>query len=222
MNNTAKTLTSAQLAIVDSYQSHYEIEPGQISFDGDGIIPSFDHEAISILTLRLTDLADISPTQVVEDSSTQWTVYSKATLADGRSRGGFGTCRTGETLANGTVVTNESVAKGVATARSFRQTLRNVGIDLHKCHQRFLQTGEVASLEALQHPRAAQYREVHRHAAALRYIVGDDDSLFRGYLAGLFDGRTSKDDLTDIELHRLLVNLRANVAAAASFEQQAA
>lgn len=205
-----RTFTPNQLTIVQEYGLHHGILPEQISFDGDNLTPSFDHNAISVLTLKLTDIADISPTKIIDDGRTV-TVFGSTTLPSGRSRGSIGSCSIGDILANGQTVENTQVALGVATSRSFRQGIRNVGIDLHRSHQHFMRTGEVDQGHTNQHPRAANYREVHRHADELEYIVDGDESVFRSYLAGLFDGRTSKDELNDLELHQLLVNLRTNV-----------
>ncbi len=212
-NEQEKLFNAAQLAIAKSYEEHYGISAEHLSFEGSGNVPSFDHEAISILSLRLTDLADIRPISISAEED-RVIVFSEAVLQDGRKRGGFGSCSIGERLANGSTADSRIAAEGVALSRSFRQVLRNVGIDLHRSHQRFLQTGEIVSYDGpLQHPRAAQYREIHALATELGFISEKDDALFRGYIAGLFNGRTSKEELTDIEVHTLQVNLRANVEA---------
>lgn len=202
------TLTPSQAVIVKQYVDAHELDPSQISFDGTDTNPIFDHNAISVLSLRLTDIQDISPMHR-EDDGTTVTVFGKTVLPDGRERGWMGSCSIGETLAGGQKVTSDTVADGVATSRGFRQGIRNVGVNLHAAHQRFMATGEVATSHTNKDPRAAVYAEIHILATELDLIIDGDKSKYREYLAESYNGRTSAKDLDDIELGRLLIQFRS-------------
>jgi hypothetical protein len=216
-----RTLNEAQLAIVQSYQERHGIEADQISFDGEGNIPSFDHNAISTLSLKLTDIRDISPTEIQNDNGTV-TVFGRTVLPDDRTRGWIGSCTIGEVLANGQKVENTQVAIGVATSRGFRQGIRNVGIDLHKAHLRFLQTGEVEQGHTKHDPRKPVYAEIHLLATQLDLIVDGNKDKYRTYIAETFDGIRSAADLNDLQLHQLLTSLRAMAKALGSRSTPAA
>ena len=202
------TLTPEQAAIVKDYIETHGLRADQISFDGDNPTPIFDHNATSTLSLKLTDIQDISPT-AIEDNGTRATVFSRATLPDGRGRGGFGTCDIGEMLGNGQTVNNMQVALGVANSRSYSQSVRNVGVNLNEAHIRFKQTGEIAASHMQEHPRKAGNAEIKFLARELDLIVDDDEKKYREYLADNYEGRTSTSDLTDIEFQRLLINFRS-------------
>lgn len=206
----SNTLTPAQAVIVKGYVDIYGLAPDQITFDGDADKPIFDHNAISILSLRLTDIADISPTEIRpnnDDGSV--TVFGKVTLPDGRTRGCFGIAGVGETLPNGKKIETSQVAVGVATSRCFRQGIRNVGIDLHAAHCQYRDTGVYASSHLARDPRAANYAEIHILATEIGLIEDGDRARYREYLADNFNGRTSAKDLDDIELQRLLTSFRS-------------
>lgn len=202
------TLTPEQACIVKEYMDVYGIEHTQISFDGIDARPIFDHNAISILSLRITDIEDISPTELHNDGKVV-TIFCKVTLPDGRSRGGIGSCAVGDMLPNGKKVDNDQVALGVATSRSFRQGIRNVGIDLHTAHRLFHQTGEIASSHTNRDPRAANYAELHILATEIGLIEDGDKTQYSLYLAENYNGKISAKDLDDIELQRLLTNFRS-------------
>lgn len=205
-----RTFTKEQAETVRQYQEMHGIEPSQISFDEDNTSPSFDHIAISVLSLKLTDIQDISPTEIRTEAETGLvTVFARTTLPDGRSRGSIGSCQIGEVLANGETVTTGSQASGVATSRAFRQGIRNVGIDLHAAHRRYVETGSIAAGHTRRDPRATNYAELHVLASELDLIIDGNKTKYHEYLAENFDGRTSSKDLTDIELQRLLITFRS-------------
>lgn len=210
MKHETRTFTQFQQPIVNELCETHGLSPEQISFDGDALIPIFDYEAVCALSLKLTDIksidCEIKPAAITIRSVAVCTVI----LPDGRSRTVEDSAEIGEEIAGFTIQTRRD-ADGMAQNRAVRRGIRSVGVNLWNAHKLFKLTGEVAAGQP-QHPRAANYREVHAYAAELEYIVDGDDSVFRSYLAGLFDGRTSKDDLNDLELHQLLVNLRTNVA----------
>lgn len=208
MNTQDKTYTKAQLSILKEYGDLYGLDASQISFDGADTNPIFDHNAVSVLSLRLTDIQDISPTEILDDGRTV-SVFGSTRLPDGRSRGSIGSCQVGEVLANGQTVENPQVALGVATSRCFRQGIRNVGINLHAAHQHFKKTGEVAPGHTNSEPRNPNYAELHMLAAELDLIVDGDKTKYTEYLAENYDGRTSAKDLNDVELQRLLIQFRS-------------
>lgn len=202
------TLTPEQAVIVKQYIDVHGLEAGQINFDGKDTAPIFDHNAISILSLRVTDIADISPTGRQNDGESV-TVLGKVTLPDGRSRGCIGSCTIGETLAGGIRIDNDQAALGVATSRCFRQGIRNVGIDLHAAHLFFVKTGDIASSHTNRDPRASVYAEIHVMATELDLIIDGDKAKYREYLAENYDGRITAKDLDDLELQRLVSSFRS-------------
>ena len=209
MKHTTQTFTNEQLDIVADYGKHYPmITADQINFDGKDLTPIFDHNAISILTLRLTDIQDISPTQVNWNGDT-CTVFGRVTLPDGRTRGCFGSATIGDTFGSGKVIESRQVAEGLATSRCFRQGLRNVAIDLHAAHSRYKDTGEISGGNLREDPRKTNYKEIHVLATEIGLIVDGDKSGYQTYLSDNYDGRTSASDLTDLELHRLLTSFRS-------------
>ncbi len=207
MNDTRK-LTHEQLRIVKEYHDIHGIEPSQISFDGDDPYPSFDHNAISILSLKLTDIQDISPTKVIDDA-VSITVFGTVTLPDGRTRGSIGSALIGETLANGQKVENAQQAIGVATSRCFRQGIRNVGVKLHEAHCKFVETGEIADGHTNRDPRHAIYAEIHILATELDLIIDGNKGKYYKYLADNYEGRTSSTQLNDVELQKMLIQFRS-------------
>ncbi len=203
-----KHLTPVQASIVKEYTEVHGLEESQISFEGKTETPIFDHNAISVLSLRLTEIQDISPTEILNDGKVI-TVFGKTVLPDGRSRGSIGSCHIGEVLANGQTVDNEQVALGVATSRCFRQGIRNVGVNLHAAHKRFAETGEIATSHMARDPRAANYAELHILASEIGLIIDGDKTKYREYLAENYSGRDSAKLLDDVELHRLLISFRS-------------
>lgn len=211
MSQQKNQFTHDQQHIVDQYVSMHGLSPEQISFDENSLVPSFDHNAISVLSLRLTDIHDISPTRTLNDGSTI-TVFGQTVLPDGRTRGSIGSCKIGETLANGKTASNDQIALGVATSRCFRQAIRNVGIDLHKAHLQFLATGDVAQGNTRQNPRQPINAEIHMLATELDLIVDGDKKEYRRLMAEMFDGIESSTELNDLQLHQFRVSLRAMAA----------
>ncbi len=208
MKHEIPTFTKPQAAIVAEYAKLHGLDASQISFNEADLEPIFDHNAISVLSLKLTDIQDISPTEVLNDGKTI-TVFGKTLLPDGRSRGSIGSCAIGDVMAGGEVVDNDQVALGLATSRCFRQGIRNVGINLHAAHQRFVQTGEIAGSHTREDPRKPVYAEIHMLAAELDLIVDGNKAKYHEYLAENYEGRTSASDLNDVELHRLLIAFRS-------------
>lgn len=207
-----KTFTEFQQPVVNELCEMHGLSPEQISFDGDALIPIFDYEANSALSVKLTDIkvldVEIKERTAMQDPATSYAVCT-VVLPDGVTRSVEDSASIGEEIAGFKVETRRD-AEGLAQNRASRRGIRSVGVNLWNAHKLFKLTGEVAAGQA-QHPRAANYREIHLYAAELEYIVDGEDSVFRSYLAGLFDGKTSKDELNDLELHTLLVNLRTNV-----------
>lgn len=204
-----KTLTPRQLTIVQQYGEVHGLGPEQISFENDrSLDPIFDHNAVSTLSLRLTDIQDIAPTKLVCDGDNV-TVLGSVSLPDGRTRGAVGSCSIGERIGNGELIETQAAAIGVATSRCFRQAIRNVGVNLHVAHQQFVETGEIAVSHTNVNPRAANYAELHILAAELDLIVDGDKSKYHKYLADNYEGRNSATKLNDIELQKLLTGFRS-------------
>lgn len=202
-------LTAQQLTIVRQYGEIHGLRAEQISFEDDrSLEPIFDHNAVSTLSLRLTDIQDISPTNLVCENKFV-TVLGSITLPDGRTRGAIGSCSIGERIGNGEVIETQTAAIGVATSRCFRQAIRNVGVNLHAAHNLFVETGEIAVSHTNVNPRNGNYAELHMLAAELDLIVDGNKKKYRKYLAENFDGRGSAKELNDLELQKLLSGFRS-------------
>jgi len=205
---TQKIHTTAQIQLLKELTETHGLDVSQISFEGAETTPIFDHEAVSILSLKLTDIQNIEPTKVEFDGSIV-TVHCVVTLPDGRQRGSIGSCEIGETLFGEEFVSNKKYAEAVATSRAFRSGIRNVGINLFRAHQNFIKTGQASTAHTKYDPRQPQYQELHVLAAKIGYIEGSDKAKYEQYIGELFDGRTSAKELDDLELQRLLVSFRA-------------
>jgi hypothetical protein len=130
-------------------------------------------------------------------------------LPDGRSRRVEASAEIGETFANGDKIETMQTAEAVAQSRASRLGIRAVGINLYHAHQKYMQTGEVASGHVRHDPRAALYAEIHMLAENLELITNGDKTEYRNFLWETFAGKTSSVDLDDIEIQRLLTTLRA-------------
>lgn len=203
-----RQLTNAQYTVAQELILAHGLLLEQISFDGDDPTPIFDHNATSILSLKLTDIRDISPVSIQQDDK-HVTVFGKGVLQDGRERGGFGSCEIGETLANGQIAANAQIALGVASSRCYSQIVRNLGVKLYEAHKKFMETGEIAAGSLAKDPRHASYAELHILGTELDLIVDGDKTKYTEYLAENYDGRISAADLTDIELQRMLITFRS-------------
>jgi hypothetical protein len=198
-----------QLDLVKDLCETHGLQPEQISFDGDDLNPIFDYEAISLLSLRLSDIRSIDCSRITRDGSGRSTCECTVTLPDGRSRTVSETAEIGEELGSGTKIGDSRLADSVARSRASRLGIRSVGVNLYNAHKRFKETGQIAAGTTDNDPRAAKGAELHALAAECGLIKGSDRSRYEAFIAESFDGATSSKDLNDIDLQRLLNQLRA-------------
>lgn len=210
MNTTqAKTFTPAQQSIVAELCLTHDLDPSQISFDGDALVPIFDYEAVSSLSLRVTDIKDIDVYISERDDTGRSTAKCTVTLPSGQTRSVEDSAELGEVTGSGRKIETIRDADGIAQNRASRRGIRSVGVNLYNAHKAFIKFGGIAKGTTAGDPRAPNYREIHVLAEELDLITEGDKTVYQNYLAALFAGVESSKDLDDLQLHQLLVNLRA-------------
>lgn len=204
-----KYTAEQSLILTDLHQVH-DIDPSQISFDGDDPTPIFDYTAISLLSLRLTNIKEID-CYIASRDPRDGRVTAKCTviLPDGRSRSVEGSAALGEEFAEDGTITSWQTAESVAQSRASRLGIRSVGINLLHAHRKFKATGKPTNGHTDNDPRKPHYDEIHQLAENLELIKGGDKSEYRLLISSAFIGKQSARDLTDAELQQFLTTLRA-------------
>lgn len=207
----SRKLTTEQARIAKEICDLHGLDETQISFEGTELTPFFDYEGVCSLSLKLTDIHSIDCwiSEYGDDDNEMVTAKCKVTVPDGRSR----TCEANacllEKLPDGGVIETFQIAQAVARARAVRLGIRSVGVNLYNAHRKFVGTGEIALGHTRHDPRLPVYSEIHVLGAKLDLIVDADKTAYRIFIDAMFPGKTSARDLNDIELHQLLVALRA-------------
>lgn len=206
MNTNEKTFTSAQRPIVAELCETHGLEASQISFDGDSIVPIFDYEAVSALSLKLTDIQTLDCEITNRNQKHRTTAVASCTtiLPDGRTRIVEDSAAIGEIVAGKTLTTIRE-ADGVAQNRASRRGIRSVGINLWNAHKAFVASGKPQAGTFDEDPRILQVKEIHKIADNLGYSREEYEQL----IASGYDGRTSTSDLNDIERQNFLRLLRS-------------
>jgi hypothetical protein len=193
-----KVLTLAQEQLVREFTESYEIDREQISFAGEDLYPIFDFDALSTLSLVLSDIPSIS----VEPGDFNpavglATAICKVTLKDGRSREVYGHAMVGEEIYDGTRVADLGAAMIMARSRALRTGLRSVSFDPVRAHR---QQSTKSSAETFTDQRTKLLARAHMLGNQLGYIVGDNKIAWRNQINAYFKGKTSSADLDDLEL----------------------
>lgn len=210
MSDNKKTLTGRQRQIVLEFQINYGIDPEQINFDGKDETPILDYEAISQLSLNLTDIQDISCSIVqTNEANGKIVACCTVTLPDGRSRSVDASAFIGEKLYDETEVNSAIFAEALARSRATRVAIRSVGINLMKAHKEYLASGKVVNGHTNNDPRHPQYQEINVIAHKMGLKTKNSREGYERFLAENFEGLTSAKDLDDIQLHRFVILLRS-------------
>lgn len=192
-------LTPEQTEIVRELCDTHGLDPSQISFDDDGRTPIFDYEAVSALSLKLTDIKSIDCSVPDRERLDRRVAVAVCTviLPDGRTRTVEDACVIGEeNPATRCGVMTLREAEGLAQNRAVRRGIRSVGINLWNAHRTFKQTGEIACGSTDLDPREALRKQIH----VLRDEIGYSVDEYQAVLEGSFNGRGSSNDLNDLEL----------------------
>ena len=207
----SRKLSPEQARIVREICDLHGLEENQISFEGAELTPIFDYEAVCSLSLKLTDIHSID-CWISDHGTTDDEMVAakcKVTVPDGRSRTCEANAQLLEKLPDGGIIETLQMAQAVARARAVRLGIRSVGVNLYNAHRKFAETGEIALGHTRHDPRLPVYSEIHVLGAKLDLIVDADKTAYRIFIDAMFPGKTSARDLNDIELHQLLVALRA-------------
>lgn len=209
-NQPEKTFTPRQWTVIGELVQTHGLDASQISFDGDEDTPIFDYEAISLLSLKLTDIQKLD-CWISERNERAGYAASKCTvtLPDGRERSVSENAYIGEPLPRGSKVEDIRTAEALARSRASRLGIRSVGVNLWLAHQKFVKTGEVAEGHTRHNPRKPVYDEIHQLAENLELIKGSDRADYEELISAAYDGRRSSSELDDIELQRFLTTVRA-------------
>ncbi|MCC7308291.1 MAG: hypothetical protein IT173_12050 [Acidobacteria bacterium] len=198
-----------QMNIISDLCQRHLLDPTQIAFEGDDLNPIFDYEAVSLLSLRLTDIQTIDCSLITHSADGRSTCECTVMLTDGRSRTVSDSAAIGEEMPGGTRIADVRLADSVARSRASRLGIRSVGINLYHAHKRFRETGGIAVASTDSDPRAAALRELHVLATELDLIVDGDKTAYQQFIADSFEGKTSSTHLNDLDFQRLLNQLRA-------------
>ena len=202
-------LTIAQDDLVKELIETYGLEAEQIGFEGDDANPILDYEALCVMRINLTDFQDVQISEpVINIEQKSVSVKCTITLRDSRTVNVSEDVALGDPKPDGKLIETIREAKVFARARAMRFAIRTAGVNLMRAHRDFMKTGKVATASPVD-PRTPIYQEVHLLAAKLGFIQGKDKSAYEGYIAEMFEGRTSSKDLNDIELQKLLVSFRS-------------
>lgn len=221
----SRKYTHEQAAIVKELCEVHELDATQIGFEDDSsTTPIFDYEAVCALSLRLTDIQHIDCSIIDHGDADAELITAKCTVTvpDGRTRSCEGSAQLLERLKDGNIIETYQQAAAIAQARAVRRGIRSVGINLWNAHRKFMQTGEVVAGHTRHDPRSPLYSEIHILATELDLIVDGDKKRYQEFIAENYDGRTSARDLSDIELHRLLISFRSLTRLRRSEKRRAA
>lgn len=214
--NLPRKLTADQLKLVRELCEAHGLNEDQISFDGDENTPIFDFEALSALSLKLTDIQDMD-VSITNENGKDVIASCTVILPDGRTRTINDFAYFGEKLYDGSEINSLRLAGQVAMARATRRGIRAVGVNLYNAHKKFMETGEIASGHTNNDPRHTHYQEINVLAYKLglkykTYIHGkqvEKRGEYENFLSENFDGKTSAKELDDIELQRFKTMLRS-------------
>jgi hypothetical protein len=197
---------------VREFTEIYGLERGQISFDSDRLDPIFDFDALSLLSVKLSDIKSIRvvPGEVNVLNSLA-TSSCAVTLPDGRTREFFGAAVLYEVMPDGNAVEDFKQALDISQSRSLRRGLRAVGWDPLRAHQDFIagRGVELGASPTVTDQRNKDLARAHIIGAELGIIVGSDKSRWRKLLGIWFHGKESSADLNAGELSQLLAILRS-------------
>lgn len=205
----AKVLTLQQEEIVREFTEAYGLDRSQISFEGERPSPIFDFDALSTLSLALSDIPDIR----VEPGDFNHiagltTANCRITLRDGRAREVYGNCLVGEVMHDGSIVEDIGQALNISRARALRNGLRAVGFDAYRAHNR-AKTNQQQDTPGFSDVRSKELAEIHLLGEELGYIIGDDKSEWQKLIDRHFEGNSSSGDLNDLQRSQFLGMLRA-------------
>jgi hypothetical protein len=203
------TLEQNRNTLVQEFVTTYGISEKQISFEFNSAEPIFDFDAICLLRERLTNFQAVDVSRVSFNEAEQSAeAICTITQANGRPITISDFAQMGEIMPDGTTIQNSIQAKRVARARAMRSGIRAAGVDLLKAHKNYLENGDFLDFTPID-PRANRVKEIHALAEELGLIVGKDKEAYQEYIGEKFDGRTSTNDLDDLELQKLATDLRA-------------
>lgn len=206
-----RLLTPAQEQLVREFTEIYGLERSQISFDSDRPDPIFDFDALSLLSVKLSDIKAIRvvPCEVLITGLAASSCEVK--LPDGRTRDFFGSALLGEVMPDGGTVDDIKQALDISQARSLRKGLRAVGWDPVRAHQDFLagRGTELGASPTAGNQRNAELAQAHILGQELGLIVGADKTRWQKLLAIWFNGKDSSATLNDNQRSQLLAILRS-------------
>ncbi len=219
----ARRLNLKQESLVREFQHCYDINPGQISFDGESGAPFFHFEALAQIVTALTCFAELS-VQQVEINHTHGHATSEASirLQDGRIVSSFGSAFINESLPEDQVIDNFQTALDVSRARALRSALRMVGFDPLRAHEAAKQHAgpSVPQITSEEAQRNKELAEIHLLAdeAGLR---APDDTKYRSLISTFFGGLDSARDMDARQRAQFIAMLRSFRSAHARLEVEA-
>lgn len=206
----AQILTGEQQRLVDAFVENYNIEPSQISFEKDKIEPILDFEALSVVVTSLAEFKSLDASEVVYDQNEgEAKAFCAIVLPNDRTIRMSNYAILGEPLPDGTTIDSRRQCESIARARAVRTAIRAAGFNILRAHREFLH-GDLRTLSVVTaDPRENLRKEVQALAHEVGLKSGKERADWEEYLGANFGGRTSSSDLSDDEMCRLAVSLRA-------------
>jgi hypothetical protein len=210
-----RTYSVAQRAIQKEFIDAYNFASEQISFDGAALDPIFDFDALSFLSLTLSNLPSLNVQ--FHDFRHDIGLATSQVVVNLPGRGMrtmFAGAMLGEFLHDGSEVATLMQAVNLSRARALRIGLRAVNFDPLKAHREYQKSGQIVELEfPAKLPRDKEREEIHVLGFALGLIkrapgLGDRSGYERA-IGTFFPGRNSTVQLTDPEHTQFLTILRA-------------
>lgn len=219
LNNEARASTRQRT--INDFCEIYNLTTDQISISEESEKPILDFEALCIVANETKNFRALKvPANLILVNIADGEVSSTAIVDDvhGCTFEMPGFSFIGEKLDNGETVQTKNQAIAIARTRALRIALRSAGFDPLKALEAKKGDVKFVAEEPPITERGLQGREVHAHAHELGLIQTKrdengkqylDKTLYEQFIAEQFEGRTSTTDLTDAEMYRLVITLRA-------------
>ncbi len=206
-----KARTIQQEMLVREFVAAYDINPDQVSFDGESGPPFFYYEALAQIVTALTDFAELGASEPeIDVTNGHVTCSAFIKLRDERTVRSFGSSFIQEALPGGEVVETYQKGLDVSRARALRSALRMVGFDPVRAHEA-RKAGEKPAETRItpeDEQRNKELAEIHILAEQAGLIVGENKTAYYRQLSVFFPAANSSGELNAKERAQFIALLR--------------